>query len=237
MSPEVEVAERNLATVPPRFMTDKLRATVIHAAESAAVRRQHAEKLQEARDRSRAAIASGDVAGAVLSGSEAAGLEQLASLLPSTDLDAAVVAEALENARELVRIAAQRVQSPPAVSYSLELAAWRSLSGLGEHITGDPPVCLASDLAAQRALDGLEATRGAISGSIAAINHGQGDILGLLAAAGSVIDQLGEHARRVAEVGAVVESANASRKAAGLTWRPPDSYSSTEVRALQAMEA
>ena len=132
-----------------------------------------------------AAMDAHDVAGAAVAASELAGIERLSPLLPSTDLDAAAVAEALENAKEAVRIAAQGVQSPPAVSYSLELAAWRSLSGLGEHITGDPPVCLASDLAAQRALDGLEATRGAISGTIAAINRGQGDILGLLAAAGS----------------------------------------------------
>lgn len=240
--PEVFAEHERLNALPAHLVPDRLRAAVLDTAAAAAAHRQHAEKVAEASAAASTAARAGDLAAAELAASTLNGLALVGRYVPQAHVDSGAVAEALDGAREFVRLARGEVPAVLAVEYVLELAAWHSLGGLPANIAGGVPESLGSDLAARAQADQIRAEQTSLAASVEAWNRGQGEVLTLLGTAASFILQCRELALRTAAVNAQVRQANVDRRAAGLSWRLPDSYSSTacvrlkEFRASQALQ-
>ena len=236
-SPEVVAEQARLDELPPHLVPERLRSTILEAAQAAAVRRQHAADVAEASHAATVAVQGHDVGAAALAASRLAGLELFVPSLPSTELDGAAVSEALAAAREAVRLARGEIPPVADVEYSLELAAWHSLGGLDVRVTGTVPESIASDLAARAHADQVRAEQKDLSASIAMWNRGQADVLSLLRIAAGLIQQCADLAQRTATVNEIVRQANAARRSNGLAWRAPDSYSSPACAALRQFRA
>ncbi|MFI5283539.1 MAG: hypothetical protein ACHQ0J_10505 [Candidatus Dormibacterales bacterium] len=235
--PEVFAELERLNALPAHLVPDRLRAAVLDTAAAAAAHRQHAEKVAEASAAATSAGQAGDLAAAELAASTLNGLALVGRYVPHAHVDPGAVAEALDGAREAVRVARGDIPPVLAVEYALELAAWHSLGGLPANITGGVPESLGSDLTARAHAEQISAEQKSLAAGIATWNRGQGEVLTLLGTAASFIQQCRELAQRTAAVNAILRQANTDRRAAGLSWRAPDSYSSPACAALKEFRA
>lgn len=236
-SPETQTALERLNSLPASLVPDRLRASILDVADASATHREHAEQVMLASAAATTAGQAGDVAAAALAASQLVGLEQVGRFLPSPELDGAAVAEALSNAREAVRLARGDVPPVVDVEYVLELTAWHSLGGLPAHITGGVPESLLSDLTARAHADQVRAEQAAMVASIESWSRGQFEVVTFLGVAVALIQQCAELAQRTAAINAIVRQANSDRRASGLNWRLPDSYSSPECASLKKFRA
>ncbi|HUZ85662.1 MAG TPA: hypothetical protein VNF26_01790, partial [Candidatus Baltobacterales bacterium] len=129
-SPEVQAAEARLAAAPQRFVSARLRESILDGAIAEAERRQHAEDIEATSQAVRVALSIHDHLAAELASNRLTLLERITPLLAAPTLDAGTVAEALQGAQEAVRLARGEVPPVLDVAYTLELAAWHSLGGL-----------------------------------------------------------------------------------------------------------
>lgn len=234
---EVQAALEQLNSLPASLVTDRLRASVLDAAAAAASHRQHAAKVAEASAAANVAGTSGDVATASLAASELAGLALVGRHLPSAQLDAVAVAEALDHARQVVRVAASSIPVLPEVNYTAESAAWWSTAGLPPNRVAGPPHPRDDDEAAQRALDALARDRASIMSSVDTMDRATGDVLALLTTCAELLQALEQHAVRAADVARQVLAANRARRASGREWPTPDPYTSPAIEHLKNLRA
>lgn len=237
LSSETEAALERLNSLPSQFVPDRLRASVLDVASGQAAHRKHSEEVAAVSLAARSAGELGDVSAASLAASRLAGLEQVRLYLPSVELDPAAVTEALDNARELVRLARGNVRPALAVEYTLECEAWSSLAGLDGRIIGGAPEPLDTDRAARSVAAAHNADVENLVKAIAIWNVGQGDVINLLTIAADLIRQCQSVAERSVPVNAQVRAANLARRSSGLNWPLPGSYSSLACATLRQFRA
>jgi len=213
-----------LADVPPDLVTDELRSEVTRASVAADMARQVADASSAATGAIATALMDHDVSAAITAAGVVLAAEHVASFLPSSTLDAAVVAAAMSAAAEKVKTAERSLPPLPIVDYSRELRSFRAMNPAGQQ-TIEPPIRTNADQAAVTVADHLADIRVQLVGTVTSWIHDlnrQPDPIVHLAAAGSIIVQLAAHRDESIVVIEAIDEANAARHDAELTWQPPD---------------
>ena len=233
--PELAEAQSRLDALDPELVPDNLAQAVRDAARKAYVARSIREWIRDAEEAVAAAMAAADPLGAVAASDELVAGERLVPNLPGTEIDPAVVAEALGLASAMLREAIGPLGPVPETVYSLELAAWESLPDVIRAST-TPPVAMQQDLSAKAVREEAELRREtmlqAYRGWQAAAG-GAVDVLNHLAAAQSLVAQLAELHEPLQAATTTVERANADRAAAGVRWEPPRDRTSPAIERLR----
>lgn len=231
-APEVAAAREALARVPEQFMNDRLAESAIRRATLQAMHRElgtraamHEISGAVAAD-ALAKVADGDLSAldelvAAQAAKDAAGQLRKALVIPELDPDA--VALALQLAERSLLDSETSIRLP-ALAFDAETVAWRQACE-ARRVTLSPPLPCDLDRAASRRAASMA---GEISETISwhiqwreHVASPSADHLGLLAAAGGVLEQRAELAVRVRDVAALIAEANAARRAAGLNWTVP----------------
>ena len=236
MSPATEVAEAQarLDALDPELVPDNLAQAVRDAARKAYVARSIREWIRDAEEAVSAALAAADPIGAIAASDELVAGERIIPMLPGTSIAGEAVAEALGLAAGKLRQALGVVHEVPEVAYSLERAAWESLPDL-IRAASTPPVAMQQDLEAAKVREVAVERRAVLLAGIAGWEASCGhpyDVLSLLAAAGSYLEQLAELHEPLQAATTTVEAANAAREAAGVRWEPPRDRTSSAIARL-----
>ncbi len=237
ISPVAELAEaqQRMAAIRADLVPTRLFEAVLAAAQAAATARQVGEAVSESTEAVRACLWAGDALGAMAAAEELVAAERLVPILPSAEVDSAAVAEALTGAAGKLRDGLGPLGSVPELDYSLEQAAWESLS-VADRAEVAPPVPLPADLEAQQAREGAESLRQRLLQAVRAWTERCGhpdDVLGLLASAGSLLEQLDAALDVLLEAEDAVVAANRAREAAGITWAAPERRTSAAIERLR----
>ena len=238
-SPETQFALDRMEAIPEHLMTGLLRPAVLDAAERAAMTRQVHQAHSDSTGAVSAALRAADVPAAMALAEELAGTERLIPMLPSTEVDSSVVAEALSSASSKLRQALAELPPVPEVLFSAEKAAWRSL-GQAVLTAVDPPGALASDLDAEAARKAVEAARSGLAKGVDAWDRDSArgvDVLSLLLAAGGLLEAIASQRGPFLAAAEQVQAANEARVAAGVVWQVPRGHESGEIRHLQTLRA
>lgn len=234
LSVEEQAATERLAAIAADLVSDDLRAEWLRSAQAQTLHRTLATAITEAQASTQTDLAAGDIQHAAHEAGRVADLARLIPMLPSVDLDPSIVADTRAKAAEYVRQAQLTVPPLPELSFTLELAAWRSLGN--QMLITPPPAALLTDLAAEKAFVAHVARRSRVTATSTAFfaNYQTGDILNTLGSAQGTADLLKKQAEDVTELSAIIIAANKARASAGIRYCPPDGISTPEIKALQA---
>lgn len=191
------------------------------------------EAVAEAETATQAALASGLIHDAAREGGRAADFARLIPFLPPTSLDESVVADARAKAVAYVRAAQATVPTLPELSFSLEIAGWRSCGPTVVAIT-PPPAALVSDLEAERSVVAFVARRAPVTATVAAFhaNAHMTPVLQLLDTAQGLVAMIEKFSADVTELAETITRTNKARSKAGLGWVAPGGISTPELVAL-----
>lgn len=245
-SPEEVEAEAKLALVPAELHTDDLRATVLESARRQAQHRIHGERHDAiSADLTQAIHAADHDAAEGLAGRlHANRLVTDLNLLPSTDLDPAVIGLALNRAERLLNtdVLSVTIIRP---RYLVECEVWENLpvsmrvAPQGQRPPVEHPKSIAEDLAAVELFDRVVAQgRKWHEGFAAWKDHaanGTGEPLSLLTSSSAYRSQVAEFRQVAEEASAVIQKANGAHWRAGLNWKPPFGVDVPGVAELRGM--
>ncbi len=235
-SPEVEQALDRMAGIREDLVPDALRRSLLAVAERAALLREVSEGEASAREVWVAAVAASDATSVLVAAEELQTAQFAKANLEPLEIDPAAVAEAVESTQGKLRESAGHLTPPPAVLYSLEVAAWRSLP-LALQAQIAPPTALPADLEAERTSAAAESTRQSLMSAVRGwsdLVERPDDVVNTLGVAGSLLEQIQAHLEPLERAKAAIEAANAAREAAGISFEPPAVIATPQVLALRA---
>jgi hypothetical protein len=237
LTDEEQAATELLATLPAELVTDSLRAAVLHAAHGTSVQQKVTVATAEAEQAVRAALAAGDVPGAIEAATTLAAIARFHGYLPSVTVDPGAVEEAMTNAARHLREAESTILPLPIVHYTAQVNAWRSLPPNFQAASPHPLVAK-PDLDAQGVVDELAKERERVTATTSAWYRdlsGPVNPLNHIKAASDIAGMCREHAAVTARTAAVVQKVNEARAEADLNWIAPKSVTSPAIKALAAL--
>jgi hypothetical protein len=192
-------------------------------------------------------MSRGSVHDAAVAAVELSGAETVLGLCPSGDLDLSGCSDTFERAVGMVNTSLSQMPAVEHLSYSLEVAAFRSLPGHW-HTMVDPPIKtpevggLESEIETwNKSLAGIAKGVQQRQAGLAATDSGG---LDLLRATPGMVAAITEVANVGAQLATKVEDANRQRREAGLEFPlaktakvPLDQYTTVEIRALVKFRA
>jgi hypothetical protein len=244
---EADPVEAQLQGLDPPLRTDSLRAALADQQR----RQGNIERAEEAVGITAAALASAVARGSAVDGGrlvgEAEGAEKYRNLLPSDDLDLSGCSDTFRLAVGMVNDVIGSMPTVPALSFTLETSAWRTLPAAW--LPQVPPPTVTPEVAGLEAeIQSWNQQRDGIRAEIqrrqVQLGSADGGGLQLLGATRGLVDQITEIAAAGRELQARVEKANSDRLEAGLEWSlaktpriPLDQWASNEVKALRKHRA
>jgi hypothetical protein len=233
-SPERTEAEARL-TRAGEFVTDALRDSVIAQAEARAKAREFADTLTAAREALIGAAGRYDHEQMVGAASRYASLTTAAEFLPPVPpVDLAAENASLARGREPIETARGTIPTPPVLSFSLEMEAYRSLPQFVRQL--EPPAYTRADVDLAAAVAAwAERAQGTIRGLAAwerSAELHQADVLDQLAQVPALVHDAQTVARDGANLSAQVDAANRARREDGSEWvhgSPDNPYVASNV--------
>lgn len=245
VSPEVQDAQARLARVDPLLVSDELRAATLRTARTAAFAREAQSHVTECREAVEAATAARDMHDARLAALELAAAERLVPMLPILAEDGAGDADVALAAR-LIDKAAGTLTDPPVLSFSAEMAAYRSLPERWLSKV-EPPASSREDHQLADAIEAWSKRQREVRDWLAAWRRSAelhlAPALDLLADVRRLIDAAEAVSRDGRVLADQVNVANAQRRERGDEWRPVSAdppvsqYVTPATTALQAHRA
>ena len=216
------------------LITDEVRAEVFRIARIETKRLRYEARLTAAKQQAQAAVESDDEEAEEAAEVKVGARERMLAKLVVPTLDFALFAEPFRKAGDMIAGAVHTLPiRPPFLSYSLELAAWRSCGPITIQTT-DPPVLLAGELDAVQLIEQyIEArARQVESLRVWQADVGVGDPFSHLAAVAPNVQNCRLLIEEYDRVTTIVADLNDTRTRTGSSWAPPHGAGSPEVQLM-----
>lgn len=239
--------EAQFAQLDPALRTPSVRAALVDRAQRQRIIDKALQAVEESKAALAAAVGQGRIHDAVELAARAAGADVVLSMVPNGDLDLSGCADAFATAVQAVNTPLSQMPTLPLLSFSLEIAAWRSLpppwrAELESPIRTPEVAGLEEEIALWN--EQREAIAKGVQQRQKELAAPDSGGFAMLATTHSLVDAITSVAEAGRQLAARVEQSNTARREAGLEFGltrtakvPLDQFTSPEIRQLQKHRA